>query len=288
MSLERSMSWQTLIDAPSLQAALGDPMLVVLDCRFDLADPDSGLRAWQAGHIPGSHYAHLDHDLSDLSRQGRGRHPLPDAAAFCARLEQWGVTPAHQVVALDAGSGMFAARLWWMLRLLGHCDVAVLDGGLTAWQAAGGALTQEAPAVGSGRYSGEFDRSQIVVTAEVEGGSIQRDGVLLDARAYARFRGEFEPLDPRAGHVPGARNHPFQDNLGPDGRFLPSGELAARFTRQLGSCPATAVVHMCGSGVTACHNLLAMERAGLSGSRVYAGSWSEWCSDPARPVAVGD
>jgi thiosulfate/3-mercaptopyruvate sulfurtransferase len=284
----RPMHWQTLIDAASLRDALGDPRLVVLDCRFDLSDPASGEREWRAGHVPGSHHADLDRDLSDLSRHGRGRHPLPAATDFCTRLVHWGVTPDHQVVALDAGAGMFAARLWWMLRLLGHRDAAVLDGGLAAWQAAGGALDAHLPATGGGQYQADFDSGRIVTTAELETGDIVRGGVLLDARAGPRFRGEIEPLDPRAGHVPGARNHPFQDNLGADGRFLPAAQLRSMFERQLDGCSPAAVVHMCGSGVTACHNLLAMEHAGLSGSRVYAGSWSEWVSTPAHPVATGE
>lgn len=282
------MHWQTLIDAASLRDALGDPRLVVIDCRFDLGDPAGGKREWRAAHVPGSHHADLDRDLSDLSRHGRGRHPLPAAADFCARLARWGVTPDHQVVALDAGAGMFAARLWWMLRLLGHRDAAVLDGGLAAWQAAGGALDAQLPATGGGQYQGDFDFGRIVTTAELEAGDIVRHGVLLDARAGPRFRGEIEPLDPRAGHVPGARNHPFQDNLGADGRFLPAAQLRSMFERQLDGCSPAAVVHMCGSGVTACHNLLAMEQAGLAGSRIYAGSWSEWVSTPEHPVALGE
>jgi thiosulfate/3-mercaptopyruvate sulfurtransferase len=282
------MSWQTLIDADALRRELGDPRWVVLDARFDLADPDSGERAWRAGHVPGAQYAHLDRDLSDLSRRGMGRHPLPDAEVFCATLARWGITPEHQIVAYDAGNGMFAARLWWMMRALGHRDVAVLDGGLAAWQAAGHALstTHEEPA--RGRYQAQFDPRQIVTVDDVSRALPAGEISLLDARAAERFRGEVEPLDPRAGHVPGARNRPFAANLAADGRFLPKDVLAAQFGALLGARPAQALVHMCGSGVTACHNLLAMEHAGFHGARLYAGSWSQWCGDPTRAIATGE
>ena len=281
------MHWETLIDAAALRDALGDPLLTVVDCRFDLADTGRGERAWRGGHIPGAHYAHLDRDLSDLGRRGRGRHPLPDASAFCTSLARWGVTPAHQVVAYDDNGGMFAARLWWMLRLLGHRAVAVLDGGIAAWQAAGGALSQAVPVAGGGRYDGTFDAQMIASVQELEAGLTPNDGVLLDARAGERFRGEVELLDPRAGHIPGARNRPFMQNLEADGRFQPREVLAAQFQALLGDRSPAAVVHMCGSGVSACHNLLAMDHAGLTGSRVYAGSWSEWVSVPERAVATG-
>ncbi|MCX7555831.1 sulfurtransferase [Xanthomonadaceae bacterium JHOS43] len=282
------MTWQTLIDATALRNQLADPLLVVVDCRFELSDPGSGERAYLAGHVPGAHYAHLDRDLSDLSRVGRGRHPLPDSDAFCACLQRWGITPAHQVVAYDADSGMFAARLWWMLRLLGHRRIAVLDGGFAAWQAQGGELERTVPRAGKGQYKARFDSRSIVTTAVIAARMANGNGLLLDARAAARFRGDVEPLDARAGHIPGAINRPFADNLGADGCFLPAPTLASQFHALINTCPAQEVVHMCGSGVTACHNLLAMEHAGLTGSRIYAGSWSEWISVPSRPVAVGE
>lgn len=281
------MHWQTLIDTASLQATLGDPNLVVIDCRFDLADTASGELAWHASHIPGAHYAHLDRDLSDQTRAGCGRHPLPSAEAFCARLAAWGVTPTHQVVAYDADKSMLAARLWWMLRLLGHRKVAVLDGGIAAWKAAGAPLQTSTPHAGSGHYSAEFDPANIATAAEVARRTAAGEILLLDARAGERFRGEVEPLDPRAGHIPGARNRPYLVNLASNDQFLPAATLAAEFTAVLAGRPATDVVHMCGSGVSACHNLLAMEHAGLSGSRLYVGSWSEWVSVPERPVAIG-
>lgn len=281
------MLWQTLIDSRSLQNSLGDPLLAVLDCRFDLADPESGERAWSLGHIPGASYAHLDRDLSDLSRAGRGRHPLPESDAFCAKLEQWGITPAHQVVAYDDSGGMFAARLWWMLRLMGHSRVAVLDGGLSSWQAMGGELERRAPSPEHGQYKARFDSRQIVTTAVIAAHMASGNGFLLDARSGERFRGEFEPLDRRAGHIPGALNRPLTNNLTEDGHFRPADVLAKEFHALIETRPVSDVVHMCGSGVTACHNLLAMEYAGLRGSRVYAGSWSEWVSVPDRPVATG-
>lgn len=281
------MHWQTLIDTASLQAALGDPNLVVIDCRFDLADTASGERAWRVAHIPTAHYAHLDRDLSDPTRAGCGRHPLPSAATFCARLAAWGVTPGHQVVAYDADHSMLAARLWWMLRALGHRNVAVLDGGIAAWKAANAPLESRTPHAGGGHYSAEFDPDKIATAAEVETRTAAGEILLLDARAGERFRGEVEPLDPRAGHIPGARNRPYLLNLAANNQFLPAATLVAEFTALLEGRPAADVVHMCGSGVSACHNLLAMEHAGLAGSRLYVGSWSEWVSVPERPVALG-
>ena len=281
------MHWQTLIDTASLQATLGDPNLVVIDCRFDLTGPASGERAWQAGHIPGSYYAHLDRDLSDQTRVGRGRHPLPNADAFCEKLAAWGITPSHQVVAYDADMGMFASRFWWMLRTLGHRNIAVLDGGMSAWKASEGAVETRIPPTGSGHYPATFDTRTIATADEVAARTATGEILLLDARAAERFRGEVELLDPRAGHVPGAYNRPFHLNLSSSNQFLARETLAAQFTAALAGRPAKDVVHMCGSGVSACHNLLAMEHAELTGSRVYVGSWSEWVSVPERPVAMG-
>lgn len=281
------MHWQTLIDTASLQATLDDPKLIVIDCRFDLTDPASGERAWQAGHIPGAHYAHLDRDLSDQTLIGRGRHPLPGVDAFCKKLAAWGITPSHQVVAYDADMGMYASRFWWMLRTLGHRNVAVLDGGIAAWTASGAALESRIAPTGSGQYPGALDTRSIATTDEVAARTALGEILLLDARAAERFRGEVELLDPRAGHVPGALNRPFQLNLSSNKQFLSRDTLAAQFSAVLAGRPAKDLVHMCGSGVSACHNLLAMEHAGLSGSRVYVGSWSEWVSVPERPVAMG-
>lgn len=279
------MNWQTLVQAPELAAALGDPQLRLLDARFALMDPEAGANAYAQSHLPGAVYADLNRDLSQLDRVGLGRHPLPDAAAFARRLGEWGITPSDQVVIYDAAEGsMAAARLWWMLRLLGHTRAAVLDGGLAAWRALGLAETDAPPQVPAAqRYPGSFDRARIVGAAEVLARLGQAPGWLLDARANERFRGQSEPIDPVAGHVPGAVNRPIADNL-EGGRFKPAAQLRAELQPLLGSHAPQEVVLMCGSGVTACHLLLAMEHAGLHGARVYAGSWSGWISDPARPV----
>ena len=279
----------TLIDAVEL-AALPPHDVLIVDCRFDLADPDKGRRDYLDGHIPGAVFASLDHDLSDLSRQteGLGRHPLPLESAFNELLSRWGWQAGMQVVSYDAGSGaLAAARLWWLLRLVGMQQVAVLDGGYAAWLAAGlpvesGAATARTAT----RVSLRYDASQMLVEhAALLGGA---SGQLLDARAAPRYRGDVEPLDRVGGHVPGALNRPFADNLGSDGRFKSPAQLREEFAAVLGSTAPSDVVHMCGSGVTACHNLLAMEHAGLHGSRLYAPSWSGWVSDPSRPVATGD
>ncbi|MGC8521462.1 MAG: sulfurtransferase [Steroidobacteraceae bacterium] len=284
--------FDTLISAQELAQRLGDPALVVLDCRFDLARPDWGAEAYAAGRIPHARYAHLDRDLSAPVSRTSGRHPLPEPLALGARFGAWGIGPDSQVVAYDQGPGAFAARLWWLLRWLGHTGVAVLDGGLAAWQAAGFALETTAAAAPSARhFAGRPDARLLADTPEIEralrAGTLERgEYPLIDARGADRFAGQNETLDPIAGHIPGALNHPFTDNLA-GGRFLDAAALRARYLRTLGRRPAERVVCMCGSGVTACHNLLALEIAGLGGARLYAGSWSEWIRDPARPVSRG-
>ena len=284
--------FDTLISARELAQRLGDPALVVLDCRFDLARPEWGAEAYAAGRIPHARYAHLDRDLSSPVSATSGRHPLPEPVALGARFGAWGIGPDSQVVAYDQGPGAFAARLWWLLRWLGHTAVAVLDGGLAAWQAAGFALETAAAAAPSARhFAGRPDARLLADTPEIEralrAGALERgEYPLIDARGADRFAGQNETLDPVAGHIPGALNHPFTDNLA-DGRFLDAATLRARFLRTLGGRPAERAVCMCGSGVTACHNLLALEIAGLGGARLYAGSWSEWIVDPARPVSRG-
>ena len=278
----------TLIDVQELAAWPPHDVLIV-DCRFDLADPAKGERDYRTGHVPGAVFASLDRDLSDLSRQaeGLGRHPLPTEEAFNARLSRWGWHPGLQVVSYDAGSGaLAAARLWWLLRLTGVREVAVLDGGYAAWQAAGLPIEAGEPVPRpASKVSLHYDANQMLTDhAAVRDGAA---GQLLDARAAPRYRGDVEPLDRVGGHVPGALNRPFADNLDSDGRFKSPVKLREEFAAVLGSTEASDVVHMCGSGVTACHNLLAMEHAGLHGSRLYAPSWSGWVSDPARPVAKG-
>lgn len=281
------MAWRTLVQAPELVSALGRSELVLLDCRFALGDALAGRRAWQAAHLPEAQFADLDQDLSDHRRQGHGRHPLPDAEALCRRLAAWGISPEHQVVAYDAGDGaMAAARLWALLRLLGHERVAVLDGGLKHWQTLALPLQTTAPRESAmATYEAAYDNRMLIETPEVLGRLGQRQPWLIDARAPARFRGEVEPLDPVAGHVPGAVNRPYTANLGDDGRLLPVDTLRAGFA-QLGTAAQCAV--MCGSGVTACHHLLAMAHAGIEGARLYADSWSGWISDSERPIALGE
>ena len=279
----------TLVSADELRALQARGRVLVVDCRFELGDADAAGRAHRAAHLPGAVYAHLDHDLSDVSKTGLGRHPLPDDSAFSAVLARWGWTPELDVVAYDsAGGALAAARLWWLLRLAGHARVAVLDGGFPAWQAGGLALESGEVACEPAAVRVAFDRDAVVGYDELQRRRERGGTLLLDARAAPRFRGEVEPLDPVAGHVPGAVNRPFQHNLAADGRFRPAAQLREDFTHLLGAIASFDVVHMCGSGVTACHNLLAMEHAGLAGSRVFAPSWSGWVGDRTRPVAVGD
>jgi thiosulfate/3-mercaptopyruvate sulfurtransferase len=284
------LQWETVVEADALAAALGDPHLRLVDARFapaTVVDPDFGRRGHAQSHLPGAVYADLNRDLADLQRSGEGRHPLPDAAAFAAALGRWGIGPDSQVVVYDGGDGsMAAARFWWMLRLLGHRRVAVLDGGLAAWRAAGLPETAELvqPAARPA-YPATFDAAQIVAADEVLARLDEAPGWLLDARAGERYRGEVEPIDRLAGHVPGALNRPFALNLH-EGRLRPAQALRAELAPLLHGRDPREVVLMCGSGVTACHLLLAMEVAGLSGARVYAGSWSGWITQAERPVTT--
>ena len=282
---------KTLISAQDLLAAMRGPRApVLLDCSFDLTYPEAGARTWREGHLPGSHYVHLDHDLagpkSDAAGRFHGRHPLPDRAVFAARLGQLGTTPASAVVCFDAQGGPYAARAWWLLRWMGHDDVAVLDGGIAAWRAAGGRLVIDATAVDAAPpYPSQTPGLPTIDAAAL---LVQLGRTpLIDARAGERFRGEVEPLDKAAGHIPGARNRFFKDNLVPDGRFKSAAALRSEWLPLLAGHAAEKVVQQCGSGVTACHNLLALAHAGLGDSVLYAGSWSEWSADAARPIAKG-
>ncbi len=274
-----------LIDGRTLGAA---PDIVIFDCRFNLSDPGWGERAYRAGHLPGARFADLDRDLSSPIGPASGRHPLPDAAGLARKLGNWGVDRSVQVAVYDDAGGAFAVRLWWLLRWLGHPAVALLDGGLQAWLAMGGDLTADLPQPQSRRFEPQVNDAAWVTSAALVAGLAANRFQVIDARAPVRFRGEAEPIDPVAGHIPGAVNLPLQDNLTADGRFLSPEQLRARFLPALGERSPDAAVHACGSGVNACHNLLAMEIAGLCGSKLYAGSWSEWIRDPQRPVATGD
>jgi len=278
-----------LITADQLADNLAEPRLVILDCRFALEDVDYGQRSHAEGHLPGARFADLERDLSGPVVKGvTGRHPLPDPARLVERLRDWGIDDDSQIVLYDDGPGAFAARAWWLLAWLGKRDgVYLLDGGLSAWRAAQLPLTTEPPASRRGSFQGQPDE-RLVVTAEQLRQSLDEPGLtLLDARALPRFRGEVEPIDPVAGHIPGALCAAFTDNLGSDGRFLPADRLRQRFAELLAGRSPEGLVAYCGSGVTACHNLFALCLAGYPLAPLYAGSWSEWITDPTRPVATG-
>jgi len=278
----------TLISASVLAEHLNDAGWIVCDCRHDLTDTDAGRRAYAESHIPGARFLHLDNDLSAPKTGRNGRHPLPDAKTFARRLGELGISNTSQVVAYDASGGYYAARLWWMLRWLGHDAVAVLDGGWNAWTGAGNTVTAQLPQFRPTTFNPRLRSGLVLDAASIAAASGKTRSLLLDARAPNRYRGENETLDPVAGHIPGAANRFFQLNLDSGGKFRPAAALKQEFAVLLGDTAPESVTHYCGSGVTACHNLFAMEVAGLAGSRLYPGSWSEWCSDPSRPVATGD
>jgi thiosulfate/3-mercaptopyruvate sulfurtransferase len=283
------MEYRTLIDADSLRELLGGPRLAIVDCRFDLMNPAAGRRAYLRAHIPGARYADLDRDLAGPVGPRTGRHPLPSPEGFAGWLGSIGIGDDAQVIAYDEVNGSIAARLWWMLRWLGHGAVAVLDGGFQAWSARGGALESGQPAFHPERFTPRIDAAAApaLSTAELEHALRDTKTLLVDARAAERYAGTVEPIDSVAGHIPGAVNHPFTANLAADGRFLPAAELRRRWQERLKNTDAASLIAMCGSGVTACHDLLALEVAGLPHGRLYAGSWSEWIRDPRRPVARG-
>jgi len=281
------MAFTTLVTVDALKTHLTDPQWVIFDCRFRLADPQAGLRAYQAGHIPGARYADLERDLCRAKTVTTGRHPLPKPPLLADKLGQWGVDVSKQVVVYDDNTSAIAARMWWLLHWLGHAAVAVLDGGLAAWKEQGGLLETTTPHPIATRFVARPNESMWVRTRYLEERLHQHEDLLLDARAPERFRGEQEPLDPVAGHIPGAVNRPLERNLDANGKFLPASVLRAAFSDLTETKSPMEVIHTCGSGVTACHNLLAMEIAGLSGSRLYPGSWSEWIRDPKHPVATG-
>ena len=280
--------YTTLITAEQLQALLASKAdVVIVDTSSDLADPDAGERSYRDSHIAGAHYLHPDREMAGAKTGRNGRHPLPARADFARVVASLGIAPTTQVVAYDRQGAMYAGRAWWLLRWLGHRGVAVLDGGLPAWVEAAGAVDSTVPErrANAAPYPAAGTPAMATIDADALQAQLGRIA-LVDARAGERFRGEVEPLDKQAGHIPGAKHRFFKDNLGADGRFKTPQELRAEFTRLLGNTSATEVVHQCGSGVTACHNLLAMEHAGLGTAVLYPGSWSEWSSDPGRPVAT--
>ena len=279
--------FSTVVSTAQLAQHLSDPNWVVIDCRFTLTHTEAGRIAYAHGHIPGARYAHLDEDLSGSKNGVNGRHPLPETQVFAQKLGAWGVDDQTQVVVYDDSFGAIAVRLWWMLRWLGHDAVALLDGGLPKWQREQLPLTSDVPQVIPKSFVPRVRNDMLADTDAVLNASCTRSALIVDARAEMRFIGEIEPLDPVAGHVPGAKNLPFDDNLALDGTLLPAAELRELYTELLDGKSPEQVIHMCGSGVTTCHNLLAMEIAGLKGGKLYAGSWSEWIADPSRPVAKG-
>jgi thiosulfate/3-mercaptopyruvate sulfurtransferase len=277
------MPHTTLVTTADLAAHLGEWR--IFDCRHDLMKPELGEHQYREAHIPGALFASLDRDLSAPKTGRNGRHPLPDPEAFAAWVGRQGVKPDDQVVCYDASNGAMAARLWWMLRWIGHEAVAVLDGGIAKWTKEGRPVTADVPSFGSSDYPLKLNEGAAVGARMVHRRLGQQ--LLLDARAPARYRGEQEPIDPVAGRIPGARNRFNMDNVAADGTFKSPGELKAAFQHALAGRAPSDVVNYCGSGVAACHNLLAMEIAGLSGGKLFAGSWSEWIADPARPQERG-
>lgn len=278
-----------VISAAQLAQRIDDPDWIIVDCRFDLMNKSAGRAAWESGHIPGAHYADLDRDLAAPVAAGGagGRHPLPEREAMLRLLRSWGMHTGSVVVAYDDVGNAIAARLWWLLRWFGHTRAAVLDGGIQAWEVGGQALSQDVPPETPGSFNGS-PGAMPVTDASVGTALANGEQCLLDARAADRFAGRTEPLDARAGHVPAAINVPFQDNLETDKCFRSPAQLQAYYRAIVGDRPMHAVACMCGSGVTACHTLLALEIAGLPGAALYAGSWSDWISDPSRPVATTD
>jgi thiosulfate/3-mercaptopyruvate sulfurtransferase len=275
-----------LVTAEELAKHLDDPKWLVFDTRHDLMDVGKGREAYAAGHVPGAYFLHVDDDLSGPKTGKNGRHPLPDLATFAATMNECGVAPGTQVVVYDDLSGNFAVRLWWMLRWLGHDRVALLDGGYPQWEREKRPVTKEVPPPRKGTFVPRPHLGATVDRHYVD--RFRQDAAvrLIDARAAERFKGLQEPIDPVAGHIPGAVNRFWQKNLSPDGRFKAPEQLKRELTEFLGTASPAQTVHMCGSGVTACHNIFALELAGLPGGRLYPGSWSEWCADPARPIAT--
>jgi thiosulfate/3-mercaptopyruvate sulfurtransferase len=280
------MTYTTLVSPATLNQNLDNPNWVVVDCRFSLANSNAGRYAYRHGHIPHARYAHLNNDLSSTITEFTGRHPLPNFTLLANKLGAWGITNNSQVVAYDDVGGAFAGRLWWLLRCLGHDKVAVLNGGIQLWQRQGFALTTTLPTIQSTTFRPYLNPAYWLNASQVQNNLAKKAICLIDARTPERYCGELEPIDPVAGHIPGALNRPFQLNLDIQGLFLSADSLRKQFKQLIGTRTPEQVVHYCGSGVTACHNLLSMEHAGLTGSKLYAGSWSEWIRDKNRTVVA--
>lgn len=276
----------TLVSVAELKEHLFDADWCVVDCRHDLMDIEAGRREYAQGHIPGAQFAHVDDDLSGTKTGRNGRHPLPAGETMAARFRAWGINNDTQIVCYDAGGGSFAGRLWWLARWLGHEKVALLDGGWQQWLKETGLASTEPPSRRPGTFAAGTSLEHVVEAGELQSQLFGSQSLLVDARAPERYEGRVEPIDPVAGHIPGSVNRFWQANLN-DGRFKPAAQLRAEFERVLAGRTPEAVITLCGSGVTACHHLLAMRIAGLPGARLYAGSWSEWIADPARPIATG-
>lgn len=281
------MTYTTLVSVQTLHQQLNHPDWIIVDCRFSLADTEAGAKAYRHGHIPNARYAHLDKDLSSAITDFTGRHPLPNFALLAKKLGDWGITNSSQVIAYDDAGGAFAGRLWWLLRCMGHDKVAVLDGGIKHWQKHGLPVTTALPTIKPATFRPYLNEAAWLNALEVQNGLARKAICLIDARTPERYRGEQEPIDPVAGHIPCALNRAFQLNLDSSGLFLSKDQLRGQFKQLIGASALEQVVHYCGSGVTACHNLLAMEHAGLTGSKLYAGSWSEWIRNKNRSVAKG-
>lgn len=283
------MAWQTIVSAEQLAARLADPRLRIFDCRYDLARPEAGREAYLRGHLPGAIHIDLHDDLAAPATATSGRHPLPAPDDFATRLRAWGVDEDSLLLAYDDAAGMWASRFWWMAaKWFRHQHVAVLDGGLRRWTVLGQPVTTDLPGPrAAGTFAGRYDPAAASDADTTQVAALDPQRRVFDARAPERYRGEVEPIDRVAGHVPGALNHPSSSVVAADGTFLPAAELRAAFAAKLGGVPPDHVIAYCGSGVTACHVLLAMEHAGLPGARLYPGSWSEWTRDPSRPVATG-
>lgn len=282
-----SGEFPALISPDELAELVRSGESVVLDCRFNLAKPEAGEAAFQSAHIPGAAYAHLDRDLASPRGPGSGRHPLPGPAGLSRIFSSWGIDRSVRVVAYDDAGGAIAARLWWLLRWMGHPQVALLDGGWNAWTETGMPVSTATPDARQREFQGRAGQMPVMETEEIASRLTDENLLIIDARAPARYLGQVEPIDPVAGHIPGAVNLPYQDNLTESGRFRDRTILRQNIDAIIGHRTASDTVVMCGSGVTACHNLFSMELAGLSGACLYPGSWSEWIADPRRPVSQG-